>query len=188
MEPDEHNPTGYWENLKVHYLSDVALGEFGIHWNQLKRLPDNAVRSKKGRRVIRAMRGLIEDCFADQSVWGWKEPRTCVLMPLWLKAIHDRDIRPVVIWRPVEDMARSLSRVQAMSAREAAKLIQHNMAMLLRNLPMGYHNVFYKKVLENPRAEVVKLCDYLELQNPPMDDILKFVDPRLNHGGNSDYR
>lgn len=183
MEPNKNNPSGYWENLNIHYLSEAALDELGIKWNQLKRLPDNTVHTKKGRRVIQAMRELIENQFANQPVWGWKEPRTCLLMPLWLKAIREKDIRPVVIWRPMEDMARSLLRIHDMQVKEAAKMIHHNMAVLLRSLPMGYHNIVYNEVLKNPRAEVVKICDYLELQNPPMDDILKFVDPKLNHGG-----
>src|SRR5687767_13467578 len=76
------NPKGYWERLDVIELNTEALQAMGNDWDEvsnfsLSRLKDQARGrfNSRGRGIILSMDG--------HRPWFIKDPRLCLLFPLW---------------------------------------------------------------------------------------------------------
>ncbi len=108
INPD--NPKGHWEHLEANRINDEILRQFGLTWALPGAIRFDQISDNHRRRLSRFIRDCIES--ADQEIIVFKDPRLCLLLPLWLDTITELEIEPCVIFscRAPDSVAKSISK------------------------------------------------------------------------------
>ena len=118
---DEFNKGGYWELTEMQELNQACLMAFGMSYFGAERLPLDWEEMPGASEMVRNMRDLLGRHFAGQEHWGWKEPSTTVLLPLYKKALDADGVKPryaIMVRHPLS-IAASQRRRHAKGADEA---------------------------------------------------------------------
>ena len=116
MAASDDNPSGYWENeffVQVDEQLLKALGQAPGGFDSAPRLlaiPDLAGRAQLPPAIVQQIRTYLHRTFGADTRWGWKDPRTVLLLPLWLRLLPQlgfSHVRPIVIARPAAQCAAS---------------------------------------------------------------------------------
>lgn len=84
LSPDRGNPKGYFEDKNIVELHNDILRANGFHYLfNIKKLPTLDIDEKYKKRASKIVlqKG---DC---SSMWGWKDPRTSILLNFWQKIL-----------------------------------------------------------------------------------------------------
>ncbi len=96
------NETGFWERPDIVALQDDILYALGAPVGS----PMHAVPLKAGwwrNPEIRDLKKRLHDLMAEhldhvRRPWGFKDPRTCRLLPLWGEILEELDVSPRFVW------------------------------------------------------------------------------------------
>jgi hypothetical protein len=180
MAPSPQNPDGYWEHIGFVGLNDDLLEELGGAWDYPPVLPDSWGTPRFAPYRERA-RDLIGQ-FPRDKPWGWKDPRTSLVLPFWLEEVPQ--LRLVVAVRNPLEVAASLHRRNGTS----------------RPAGIGLWSDYYERILDLTRpedrivshydahfasagAEIRRLLAFLGLPSSPLaiDQCSKLVSTDLRH-------
>jgi hypothetical protein len=127
LPPREDNLEGFWEYIGFVYLNERVLEAFGLSWDTTKRLPDGWTTSPSIRQYREKLKEIIYNNFKHKEFWAWKDPRTCLLLPLWKEILEELqiDLSFVVAFRNPLDVMSSLKKRDGLS-QEIAELIWYN--------------------------------------------------------------
>ena len=103
MEPGPANPHGYWEDMDWFRLNVDILREAGGDWANP---PEREAIEHVGRENMRhAIANMVT--MKDGHLWGFKDPRNCLTIPV----IHPHltDPRYVVVQRDRQDILTSMT-------------------------------------------------------------------------------
>lgn len=187
MPPGEQNKLGYWENMKIYRLNEQLLEIFGGSWYRPPLLSPGWERDERLEELrMVAVRVAEELAFSGQK-WGFKDPRTVVLLPFWRRVIGVMDY--VICVRGPHAFIRS---VQALGAPEiephiTAKLwLDTHAAVLTQTVHERRTFVFYEDWFDDLGAVVRRLATFIHGEGSPLDQeafgaINAFFDPRLCH-------
>lgn len=124
MPPDEHNPDGYFEDLEIVAVHDRILTALDRAWGSMRStlpLPEGWQQHPEviaGRADLRA---IVDRRLAAraEAAWGFKDPRTCRLLPLWLDLLDEAGSPPVLLLsnRAPAEVARSLEKRDGLPPR-----------------------------------------------------------------------
>ena len=104
LPPSENNPRGYFEDLDFYNLNRAILHDAGGDWANP---PSVRAISEAGERVKHEIAKVVAEKQAG-GLWGWKDPRTCLTVPLYHHLLDD--VRYVVVKRDSPDVSRSLTK------------------------------------------------------------------------------
>jgi len=97
---NKENPKGFWERRDVRMLNDDVLFSIGCDWNRISALDLSRISPAMQRDFeARAFR-IVLDLDAHRP-WLLKEPRLCLLLPLW-KPILELPVCIHIVRDPVE--------------------------------------------------------------------------------------
>ena len=105
---DPANPKGFFERPSILNFSDTLLETHAWAWHTVNLYPFDI---DKAVGLLSQGRNLIANLSNDSSV-GIKDPRSCLLMPFWRRALLDR-FEAIVITRDPAEVAWSLGHVAA---------------------------------------------------------------------------
>jgi GT2 family glycosyltransferase len=108
----EINLKGYWEHGEINVLHDQLLGHLGSSWDDIKPLRNGWMKENITLEFRNKLIRVINKDFGNSSIWGFKDPRLCRLMPLWLDIFKMLEIEPyfIIMVRHPEEVADSLFR------------------------------------------------------------------------------
>jgi len=92
MKPTEDNPKGYFENNKIYLLNEKILREQSESWDNYSFDIDSIDSGSFERYVIHA-KAVIEDELKYVNKLIIKDPRLCLLFPIWERALNELDIK-----------------------------------------------------------------------------------------------
>ncbi|MGA2404672.1 MAG: hypothetical protein ABSG91_23715 [Syntrophobacteraceae bacterium] len=114
MPANEWNAAGYWESRKIWEAHEKILKELNCDWhNPPLSLPANWWRKPA---IQELKNGLLEfvrsECKRTEKLWGFKDPRTAILLPLWREIFDELQLKPLYILsvRHPGSVAASLAR------------------------------------------------------------------------------
>ena len=183
------NAEGYWEHLDIYNFQKRLLARLELGWNTVAPLPEGWPQSAIIRPYKDELDRLIAENFSGHALWGWKEPQTCLLLPLWREALEKTGTRLsclLVVRSPV-DVANSLSRRDGIPFEKAVGLwFHHNVAALkdAAGLPVVFSS--YDRWLAAWEPELRRCAAALELEWPQdeprhRDAMNAFIKPNLRH-------
>lgn len=100
------NPYGHFEDSEVVGLHDGLLKDNGLRWQ----LADPIVPYVDPTRWEQ-LQDLVQRRHSAHALWGFKDPRVCLFLPMWKHVVPDA--RVLIVFRHYADCAHSLERRHA---------------------------------------------------------------------------
>lgn len=117
LPPQADNPKGFFENHEVYAFNQVALQRFGVRWDNLVFSGPGDARYWAGSDLVDDAWKIYQDNFARSQRWVLKDPRMCVLMPLWRQALtRDKELSlkyVLALRNPAETVSSLMRRGEA---------------------------------------------------------------------------
>lgn len=187
VSPD--NPKGYWEHIELRDLQTHLLKELGRRWDTATPLPDGWVQSPAARQAKEQLAALVKSRFGGQPLWAWKEPQSCLLVPLWREVLDQLGIRLACVFvvRNPSDMASSLVKRDSFFFNQALGLWYHyNLVALQDTAGLPVFFLSYERYVASWEPELRRCAAALGLNWPADDQALRtsmdsFIDPKLRH-------
>ena len=176
--PASDNPEGFWEHPRIVAINDRLLQSLGGAWDVVP--PLHAAAGSEAELVAEA-RGVISE-LSTCPVWAFKDPRASVLLPFWLALLPE--LKVIICLRNPLEVAQSLYSRNQSSLLFGMRLWQgYNRRLLETTEAASRLVVHYELVLGNPRAELMRMLDWIGLRAEPagLDAACATVAPRLRH-------
>jgi hypothetical protein len=187
--PAPDNPEGYWERKELVDFHDRLLEKLKRRWDTMVPLPDGWFLEEEFRPDRDELTGIIRNAFSQHELWGWKDPRTCILLPLWKHILGEMGIALSVVFivRHPIDVANSLMKRDGFTLGKSFGIwFNYNLTALysVPDVPIVF--VSYDRFLEDSEKELRKCAAGLSIDWPEDDSELKnslrtFVRPDLRH-------
>ncbi len=191
------NPTGFWEDMDAFKLNERILDSFDLTWDTPTALPLPTFDT----RELRPFRGqaieLLARKTADTTTFALKDPRLCLLLPIWLEAAEKLRIQAqflIVVRNPL-DVAASLRRRDKFDLARGLVLWRNHNLLVLRTLLDRTEQpliIDYTEFLAEPQGWMNRLGDFIngnkpigELQIAITQFIEEFIDPALQHSAST---
>jgi glycosyltransferase involved in cell wall biosynthesis len=179
------NPKGYWERIDVLQLHEFLLEKLNADWHltsaiDLERIdPDVlATFNQRARKILQGLEG--------HRPWVMKDPRLCLLLPLWLPLL-EAPICVHVVRHPLAT-ARLLEKRDGFPLHFGLALWeQHAVCALLASSGLPRFAICYEHLIAQPLETVKSLYDSLQrcgatgLRLPAEREILAFLENDLQH-------
>lgn len=158
------NPEGYFENKNIVSIHDSLLTAFGLSWNSPMPLPENWWLAEAAQAASAELDKLISAEFGDCALWGWKDPRTCLLLPVWERVLQQRNIniRYIVPFRNPLDVAKSLALLYGFSLLDGLRLWYYysiTMLSFLKNKNVLF--VDYDLLIDQPEMVIAQIHRFI---------------------------
>jgi hypothetical protein len=180
LEPQEDNPLGFFENKGFLNINEELLTHLGGSWDNPPNLEKKWQNKPSLDQIVKKARALIKT-FSKSDHWGWKDPRTNVLLPFWKSIIPD--MRFVICVRSPVEVAKSLANRNSMPLNRGVYLWNQYMQAAVRDTE-GHPRIFtfYEDFFEDLPYEIDKLIAFCGLQKPrDMSAIREAVSNKLRH-------
>lgn len=181
----EHNEAGHWEPGWVCDLNDEALAECGGTWHA----PPLNMRcdplQPEWAEMIERAQGFMRGYFGGRCAWGWKDPRTTLLVPFWRSVVPD--LKFIICVRNPLDVAGSLARRDGMRFAHALALWQYYTETALRDTqPHERLLLNYESFFQERDPAISRLFAFIGMPQPKpasaeAESIRRFVDTGLRH-------
>ena len=86
--PGIDNPKGFWELAAAVKINDKLLKGLGRTWYDMREMPANWLESPAAQEALPEIMRVIREDFRNQSLCVLKDPRLCLVAPLWIKALR----------------------------------------------------------------------------------------------------
>jgi hypothetical protein len=194
MKPDEANINGYWESDMLTAFQERLLRRLGGGWGAPPPLSQGWERSPRLLLDVGRARRIFRRVYGTMPVWAWKDPRTSLTLPLWLRALRLRPLLIVVHRHPLE-VARSLAvRDGFEKTRALALWEEYNRTLLANAEGLPALVVSYEDLVRDPVAVAKRASEFLAQLGVRTDfdeqTVVSCVDQRLRHStyGDSDLK
>lgn len=126
LEENLSNKYGHFEDVEVKNLHGQILSDCGLDWRVT-----GSVLPVITDRVWSRIEALVESRGSAHRIWGFKDPRVCLFLPIWKYMLPDAKV--LAVYRNVEDSTHSLKK-------------RHSTQMFSNSGPNAVHRSFF----ENP--------------------------------------
>jgi hypothetical protein len=186
--PLPENPKGFYENIRFRVINDWITLWHGYKVEDFRLPLPRALRLEDIPQEIKAhMSSLIDKYETRYTIWGWKDPRTCLTGQIWLDLLAEKDLlentRVIAIRRDPEKIAESMVQrgnsyhSKTHSPREHFKLLADAYTRRLAELHPDMW-IGFQELLDAPQAVAQRLESVLGV---PIKD-LTHIDPKVSHG------
>jgi len=195
--PQPSNPRGHWERWEIVEFHDRILGLFNREY--LGHFHDFAlpVAWWADPRVVQIRREIV--AFLEQRMgseyFGFKDPRTVRLMPVWHQILSELKLAPKIVLclRNPAQIGRSLSVRDGLDPEIGEyRWLVHIVDFFRYTKNFDFCTVEYEEWFNNPSVNIEKLQKFLDLQWQQSEADLALVlsgiiDPSARHD-DSDHR
>ncbi len=184
------NPNGFYERPSVLAFSDTLLETHAWAWHTVNLYPFDV---DKAVDLLSQGRNLIASLSNDSPV-GIKDPRSCLLMPFWRRALLDR-FEAIVITRDPAEVAWSLHVRDGLTVTVGLALwIAYNTHLANGIQGMDPHILRYENLVDSPATELTSIAQFLHERGMPVlhqeSDLgvaAKSIDPTLRRATVPDW-
>ncbi len=188
MRSDISNVKGYFEHTEINDANNAILAVFGSSWsdpNPLRETWHTDPRIASHKKMIRE---IIARDFSGSELFGIKEPRVSILLPLYTEILQSLSVEPVfvVMERPPEEIAESLYKRDKISSEQAIPLCRKYLeAVTVFTAKEKAVHVGFDEFLGAPKETLSRieraLCIELKDFDSVKNELFEFIDPGLKH-------
>jgi glycosyltransferase involved in cell wall biosynthesis len=185
MKPTEDNPKGYYENNSVYLLNKRILDENNTNWDNYSFSCED-IKPDKFIGYIGNAKKVIQEQLKYAKTIVIKDPRICILFPIWEKALKELNIKIkiVLVYRSPLEVAHSLKLRDDMALEKGMMLWSHHFfksefySRTYQRLPVEYNADFY-----DFDSFLTKLADFIgvDINDNLVSEASRFYSPSLKH-------
>jgi glycosyltransferase involved in cell wall biosynthesis len=166
------NEKGFWEDIDINDFDNALLEKLGSAWDRLAPLNEKLQSSKLDEERKTAV-SMLASKIKSTAVFGFKDPRTAILLPFWKSVFHqlDLDDRYVIAIRSPLNVAKSLHERNGLPLEAGILLWAKHMCSVLRQT-QGRNRVVidYDLMLASPSLQIQRIANKLSLSFDWEDD------------------
>ena len=184
MSGNETNPGGHFENLNFTYkINDSLLQHFEGAWDHPPNLREGWEYDSSIDQIVEEARELVRS-FSKSKHWGWKDPRTTLLLPFWKSLVPN--LRFVICVRSPLEVAKSLTKRDRIPISSGVHLWQQYMRAAIESTEGSARMfIFYEDLFNDATSEIIRLLDFCGLKKPRnLSKVLDTISPALRHHTN----
>jgi hypothetical protein len=168
-----NNDKGFWEDSEINAFNDALLEHLGSRWDRLAELDARGFSFRgTSERKSAALAMMERKVDGANGLFGFKDPRTCILLPFWRDVFDQMGmrVRYVIALRNPFEVAASLSKRDSFPEPKGLLLWAKYCMAAIRETE-GESKVFcaYDRLLDNPERELRRIGEALHLSRAPVD-------------------
>jgi GT2 family glycosyltransferase len=183
------NETGFWEHADVVALHDDVMAELGRAWEDVRALPPHWEKRRDLASFKDRLARILARDFEGATLWGVKDPRLCLLMPMWTDVLADFESTAhyLLVHRNPIEVARSIEAREGLPEPWGILMwLRHVLAAELHSRGAPRVFVAYDAVMGDWRATVARIGAGLGIAWPRTADevageMAGFIRPGLRH-------
>jgi len=164
-----NNPTGFWEDMDIYHFNEKLLKKLKSNWQGIGILDKGVLLNSQFQSEHDGAVKLLKEKFRPSDCFGFKDPRTAVLLPFWQKVFAKLKLEDcyLISLRNPLSVAESLSRRDGLDLEKSFLLWIKHFIVALRNSE-GKKRVIvdYDLLLNSPRAQLERVSKALKLPSP----------------------
>lgn len=185
--PREDNPEGFWEHAEIVDIHEKLLASLSSSWDTTEPLPAEWWQSKDATVSREQLKAIIARDFSQHMIWGFKDPRTCLLLPLWKPIFEELNIVPsyILCLRNPLNVAASLQKRDRFTTEKSFALwTLHVLSSLYHTRDEKRIIVSYDRLLEEPVETGKAISHFLNIpfNDEARDRMSSLPDRTLRHG------
>lgn len=165
-----NNQKGFWEDRDLSAVNDKVLAELGASWHAVGLIRPEDLAGPKVAAARRDASALLAERLDRMPVFGFKDPRTCRLLPFWQPIFAQLSVqeRYVIAARNPLSVALSLAKRDGFDARKSFLLwLGHVLQSLVQTEGTRRIVVAYDALLDEPRRQLERMAAALGLPLAP---------------------
>ena len=189
LPPREFNPKGFFEHVNILNANIDLLKHLGVDregW--LSELRDDWHQDSEIINFKNKIKKIIQEDFSESDIFGFKDPRISILLPIYVEILEELGIRAVFAIADRQDFEVALS----LEKRANLSLIQglRSTAYFKRNIEVYLKDqvsvkVNFDQLINDPVYTVEKTIQKLgipvSLNDRNLGLLKEFIDPGLKH-------
>ena len=184
LPPSRENRKGFFENKRILDFNEKVLSEHGANWDDIF-FTDRQLTAEK---FTEELKQLIDEEFGQTECFSIKDPRICLLFPIYEKALDEMgiEIHPVLIYRNPLETAVSLQKRDGFSL-EKGLILWLDHFLLAEKYTRSYTRLFvaFDQLLKNYAAVIALIRETwainLESDADQQKALNTFLQPSLKH-------
>ncbi|MFA6954566.1 MAG: glycoside hydrolase family 99-like domain-containing protein [Thermoanaerobaculia bacterium] len=128
---DGNSISGFWESTSLLLLNNEALESAGSDWDSTREIPQDWFESENCHNITLRLSEALENEFGNAPIFVAKDPRTSLLVPMWIAALDAIGVTAdwiVAVRNPLE-VAASLTRRDGFARSKGLDLwLRHSIA------------------------------------------------------------
>lgn len=193
LSAQEDNPHGFWEHLNIIDIQNRILWELGVSWDTPVPLEELWWKNPEMIPFRNEIKQFISQQMISQNLWAWKDPRTCLLLPLWLDILQELgvEVNFVISIRNPLDIANSLLKRNNIPIQKSLGIWMNYMISVARwTANSKCILVSYDEFLDDWHQQLFNLSQQLNLPWPEnelefKETMQKFINPQFRHSYSS---
>ncbi|WP_182440223.1 glycosyltransferase domain-containing protein [Colwellia sp. RSH04] len=183
MAASKDNPKGYFENNRVQQLNEKILNESYYSWSDYNFSLDNISEELKDKYIQEAMQ-IINEEFSKFETFAVKDPRFCILLPIWTSALDSLGISAKFILpfrNPLEVSGSLLKRNNF--TEEKSLLLWATYFLYSEFYSRNYERVFvsFDELISSSKKVQDRLLSFIGNSEHPEKLKKGFIEPALRH-------
>lgn len=180
--PNDDNPYGFWEHEGIRRVNEELLAKLGGDWRNPPLISAAALQAAVSEDLEQRATSLLDAVAAGSPAYGWKDPRTSLLLPFWLQHVGDQ-VKAICCLRHPSAVAASLAKRNQLPAGLSSFLWQEYTAAAHQALAQAdVLVVAYESILADPLAQAQRMRAHLEgVVDLDTEAMVAAVDASLMH-------
>jgi hypothetical protein len=180
-----NNPKGLYEHRELMLLNQGVLRVVGGMWKEPPSLSEGWERDAALDPLREQARDVIGRTFDGQSLWGWKDPRTCLLLPFWQSVLPE--MQYVICVRNPVDVAQSLEQRNDLELSHGFDLwLRYVVDSIVATAGKPRMFVFYEDYFEDWHRPARRLADFIRRPDDAAGESVReaiedWLEPELRH-------
>lgn len=183
MPPTADNPKGYWERMDVVQLNEGILANLNSTWERVSQFDLSKISDDLHNEFNKQATDIIYNLDANRP-WMLKDPRLCLIFPLWRKLLEVPVC--IIVYRSPIQIAQSMHNRDEFGMHFGVALWEfYNIHALKASVNLPRILISYHDLMANPLETTQKLYQDLEnldisgIRLPSDKEILAFIEPKL---------
>ena len=184
--PLVQNPKGFYENYDFRKINDQLLNNVGYDVKSYQaEIPEPELTDQLNKK----MKKLILYNTKTYTDWGWKDPRTCLTIPLWSSVFSElelnNDARIIFVSRSAGSTARSLKKRNDLPLEDGIELwkIYNQRALkFCENSKLPTYYCSFEEILKDSTDICAQLFRFLD-RDWDKSVVDQFIDSSISTSG-----
>lgn len=187
--PAPSNVTGHFEPRKIVAVNEELLEKLGARAPGSPDMPPDWLEQKETKEARVKIQEILRHDFSDQDLFVIKDPRLCLLLPLYRALLEEEGIsvKIIIIQRNREEVIKSLNERDGMPAAVGQSYYEKHIRALKANLT-GVESlcVSFDRLIETTETVIEQISAFIPrlsgAQHSGMkQELAKFINPSLRH-------